>query len=192
MPDVRASDREREEALRQLRVAEDEGRLSVEELDERIGWLLHLKTRGEIKFLLSDLPSASLLPPPPPAPKADERWERELSRDRVAIGRFLAATMAVFAIGSVVGLAARQVVRDASSPALPAKQPVPILHHPHVGCAKIVSWNGSLVAEYNRPRSAYIMPDRIIFVETRSGELHEVTLGHGSDSITTDLPCGKA
>ncbi|HEV3229750.1 MAG TPA: DUF1707 domain-containing protein [Solirubrobacteraceae bacterium] len=53
---VRASDEEREAATTELRRHAAEGRLTVEELDQRVETALVARERGELHRLLSDLP----------------------------------------------------------------------------------------------------------------------------------------
>ena len=54
-PDLRASDAERERTADQLRHAAGEGRLTVEELDERLDGAYAARTRGELERLVADL-----------------------------------------------------------------------------------------------------------------------------------------
>ena len=54
--DVRASDADRDRAVRTLRDHAIVGRLTTEELDERSGRALGARTVGELDALLSDLP----------------------------------------------------------------------------------------------------------------------------------------
>jgi hypothetical protein len=63
---MRASDAEREETVAALRAAAGEGRLTVEELDERTTAAYAAVTRGDLARLLHDLPVAL---PPAPQPK---------------------------------------------------------------------------------------------------------------------------
>ncbi|MFI5983914.1 DUF1707 domain-containing protein [Streptomyces sp. NPDC051555] len=56
LPEMRASDAEREEVTETLRQAVAEGRLDMEEFDERLGAALKARTRGELATLTSDLP----------------------------------------------------------------------------------------------------------------------------------------
>ena len=56
--DKRASDAERDRVVSDLRAHAAEGRLSVDELDERIATALSAKTRAELAQLLNDLPRA--------------------------------------------------------------------------------------------------------------------------------------
>lgn len=61
---TRASDSEREATVVRLREAAAEGRLTVEELDERIDVAYAASTQAELEPLLADLPAAA----PPAAP----------------------------------------------------------------------------------------------------------------------------
>jgi hypothetical protein len=54
--DLRASDAERERVVDHLRAQAGEGRLTVEELDERLGTAYAVKTRSELAALTTDLP----------------------------------------------------------------------------------------------------------------------------------------
>jgi len=54
-PELRASDAERERTADQLRHAAGEGRLTVEELDERLNAAYAARTRGELERLLADV-----------------------------------------------------------------------------------------------------------------------------------------
>jgi hypothetical protein len=58
-PDLRASQEERERVVDQLRMHAGEGRLELDELEERIETALHARTRGELTALLRDLPRLS-------------------------------------------------------------------------------------------------------------------------------------
>jgi hypothetical protein len=60
--DVRASDAEREEVVTALRTHAGDGRLDVEELDQRIEAAYSAKTRRELVVLTDDLPSAPRVP----------------------------------------------------------------------------------------------------------------------------------
>lgn len=57
--DLRASDSERERTADQLRHAAGEGRLTVEELDERLEAAYAARTRGELEGLVADLAVSS-------------------------------------------------------------------------------------------------------------------------------------
>jgi hypothetical protein len=66
--DVRASDAEREEVVTALRTHAGDGRLGIEELDQRIEAAYAAKTRRELVALTNDLPRA-------PRPLGDQRRE---------------------------------------------------------------------------------------------------------------------
>ena len=61
-PDLRASDRERERTIDELRDAAGEGRLTFEELADRIEVAADAKTRGELEQLTRDLPGTAVTP----------------------------------------------------------------------------------------------------------------------------------
>ncbi|MDA0184797.1 DUF1707 domain-containing protein [Solirubrobacter phytolaccae] len=76
MDRTRASDTEREWIVGLLREAATNGRITVEELDERCAVAYAAKTRGELAALVEDLPRPPKLGPapappayPPPAPR---------------------------------------------------------------------------------------------------------------------------
>ena len=54
--DLRASHEERERVVDQLRIHAGEGRLELDELEERIDAALKARTRGELVALMRDLP----------------------------------------------------------------------------------------------------------------------------------------
>lgn len=62
--DLRAGDADRELVLERLRAAHAEGRLDLEELDERVTATLAARTYGELATLTADLPGG----PPEPRP----------------------------------------------------------------------------------------------------------------------------
>jgi hypothetical protein len=61
---VRASDAERERAVETLRAAAGEGRLTLQELVERLDQALDARTRGELVPLTADLPAPAVSPEP--------------------------------------------------------------------------------------------------------------------------------
>jgi hypothetical protein len=72
---VRASDDEREDAVASLRAAAAQGRLSLEELDERTASAFAATTRGELAVLLDDLPgSPPAVRPPHKPPRVPGRF----------------------------------------------------------------------------------------------------------------------
>jgi hypothetical protein len=54
---MRASDEDRERVAEQLRIAAGDGRLTLEELDERLDKALSARTDGELAALVTDLPA---------------------------------------------------------------------------------------------------------------------------------------
>jgi Domain of unknown function (DUF1707) len=70
-PELRASDAERERAVARLRRASAEGRLTVEELDERCAHAYAARTRAELDALVADLPGGSAVVPAAPAAPVD-------------------------------------------------------------------------------------------------------------------------
>ncbi len=65
---IRASDADRDHITARLREHFAAGRLSPDELDERVSAALKAKTHGELRQLMTDLPE-----PAPAAPKATQR-----------------------------------------------------------------------------------------------------------------------
>ena len=61
---IRVSDADRERATARLREHFAEGRLSSEELDERISAALSAKTAGDLRRVLADLPEPETAPAP--------------------------------------------------------------------------------------------------------------------------------
>jgi hypothetical protein len=70
MPDLRASDSERDAAAERLRLAAGEGRLTLDELADRLDAALKATTRAELEPLTADLPAA----PPPATADRGRRW----------------------------------------------------------------------------------------------------------------------
>jgi hypothetical protein len=64
---MRASDSDRDRVAEVLREAAAEGRLSLDELDERLDVLYKSKTYAELEPITADLPSAGTHPAPAPA-----------------------------------------------------------------------------------------------------------------------------
>ena len=67
---LRASHEDRDRVIEMLRVAAGDGRLTAEELDERVEIAFSARTYGELAALTSDLPATgqALAPPGPTAP----------------------------------------------------------------------------------------------------------------------------
>lgn len=62
---IRISDADREQVTSRLREHFAEGRLTSEELDERISATLNAKTFGDLRGVMADLPEPGTLGPPP-------------------------------------------------------------------------------------------------------------------------------
>lgn len=74
--DLRASHADRERAVDFIRRHAVEGRLTTDELADRVGLALSATTVGELDDLVADLPPEPVTPPAPlPAPPA-ARWQR--------------------------------------------------------------------------------------------------------------------
>jgi hypothetical protein len=88
--DKRASDAEREQVATELRHHAGEGRLSVDELEDRLGAALTATTRRDLAALTDDLPRAQL------ARRRDERRElAEHVRSYLAVMALLVAIWAL-------------------------------------------------------------------------------------------------
>jgi hypothetical protein len=70
-PDIRASDAEREDVVQQLSEQASVGRLTLDELEERVGKAFAATTRGELAKLTQDLPEAAS---PPDRRRKPTRW----------------------------------------------------------------------------------------------------------------------
>ena len=73
-PELRVSDADREAAVVRLREAGGEGRLTLEELAERVERADGARTRGELDALTADLPATSASRAYPDAPTKERRW----------------------------------------------------------------------------------------------------------------------
>ncbi len=71
---MRISDSDRDRAAAQLRDYYAEGRLTSEELDERVTAALQAKTAGDLRRLMTDLPSVA---PASSGPPYGAPWERQ-------------------------------------------------------------------------------------------------------------------
>jgi redox-sensitive bicupin YhaK (pirin superfamily) len=91
LPDVRASDREREQAVTRLREAAAEGRLTLEEFTARIDGAYGARTRGELDVLVNDLPEASASSAAVPARRTPRRWIVSVMGNAVRRGRWRVA-----------------------------------------------------------------------------------------------------
>jgi hypothetical protein len=73
-PELRVSDADREATVVRLREAGGEGRLTLEELAERVERADGARTRADLDALTADLPAASPGPALPAEPRRERRW----------------------------------------------------------------------------------------------------------------------
>jgi uncharacterized protein DUF1707 len=73
LPDMRASDAEREHAVELLRRAATEGRLTVEELEDRLSSAYGARTRSDLDVLVADVSVESITGRAVPAPATPSR-----------------------------------------------------------------------------------------------------------------------
>ncbi len=73
-PELRVSDAEREATVGRLRVAGGEGRLTLEELGERVELADAARTRGDLDALTADLPDTGRRFMPSVEPQKDRNW----------------------------------------------------------------------------------------------------------------------
>ncbi len=71
---LRVSHEDRDQVAEQLSVAAGDGRLTADELDQRLETALTARTYGELEVLLADLPASSA--PGPPRPPRPRTWWR--------------------------------------------------------------------------------------------------------------------
>jgi hypothetical protein len=91
--DLLASDADRERIAEQLRAAAGEGRLTAEELEERLERALSARTEAELAPLVADLPARA----EPTAHR--ERWDRDHVRAYLGVSVMLVAIWALTGAG---------------------------------------------------------------------------------------------
>jgi len=91
--DLRIGDAERDVAMVQLREHFVAGRLTFDELSERIDFALTAKTQRQIDRLMADLPR-------PPRPSRAARAEPTVPAPAADAGRFLVFAMLLFALAT--------------------------------------------------------------------------------------------
>ncbi|GIH16424.1 DUF1707 SHOCT-like domain-containing protein [Rugosimonospora africana] len=82
---LRASDADRERVAEVLRRAAGEGRLALDELEERLGVVYAARTYAELEPVTADLPSHAAPPPIPSAPPVQRRTGSSTKGGAVAI-----------------------------------------------------------------------------------------------------------
>jgi Domain of unknown function (DUF1707) len=83
---LRASHEDRDQVAERLRVAAGDGRLSPEELDERLGLALTARTYAELAALVADLPAAGTAVSAAPASPAPASPPKDVIRLHVTSG----------------------------------------------------------------------------------------------------------
>src|SRR6478609_5898143 len=81
--ELRASHADRERVVELLRVAAGDGRLTAEELDERLEAALTARTHGELAALSTDLPAIPQFAPGAPVPEPKDLARIECHRSSV-------------------------------------------------------------------------------------------------------------
>ena len=97
---IRVSDADRERVTARLRENFAEGRLTPDELDERISAALNAKTFGDLRPLMTDLPGPVPAPPrptPPPRPAGPPPWVAHRRGPRLMPLLMLVALVALLA-----------------------------------------------------------------------------------------------
>ena len=102
LPELRASHADRDRIAEQLRVAAGDGRLTMEELDERLEKALSARTGSELAVLVTDLPAAPQTGAAlEPAAQAKELTQIEVSSGSVTRqGRWVVPLAAEVKVGS--------------------------------------------------------------------------------------------
>ncbi|MFE4920419.1 DUF1707 domain-containing protein [Streptomyces sp. NPDC056661] len=86
-PELRASDRERDQVVEILQVAAGDGRLTAAELDERLDAALSARTTGDLARLTADLPSDGMPPQARDVIRIDHRFGDITRTDRWLVPR---------------------------------------------------------------------------------------------------------
>jgi hypothetical protein len=125
---LRAGDRDREQVAATLREQYAQGRLTMEELDERSSAAYAAKTLGELRALTADLPAE-----PPPEQPPTRAWSRATLAWMAAAGALpaVAFVVAVVVLGHaafawpswLVALVIMKAVRGRSAPARRSRAP---------------------------------------------------------------------
>ena len=82
-PRIRVSDAERTETVARLQGALVEGRLDLDETDERVTAAFAARYHGDLQLLVADLPPQ--VPPPEGAPSWSAVWESAVWRARILV-----------------------------------------------------------------------------------------------------------
>jgi hypothetical protein len=99
MSELRASDADRERSAERLRAAAAEGRLTAEELEERLERAFSARTESELTPLVADLPPAASPSAPPAAPER----RRRRGPDPDHLRAYIAVNVMLVAIWALTG-----------------------------------------------------------------------------------------
>ncbi|MCP2343744.1 DUF1707 SHOCT-like domain-containing protein [Actinomadura rupiterrae] len=83
-PELRVSHEDRDRVAEQLRVAAGDGRLTLEELDERLDKALSARTESDLAALVTDLPAVASETSPVPSAKAKDLVRIEVGSSSVS------------------------------------------------------------------------------------------------------------
>lgn len=108
-PGLRASDREREDAVGLLKAAFGEGRLTREELDARTGQALAAAYRADLAPIVADLPGGAAFGAAPRYPRA---YAPPPPVNILAVASLLCSVFGVALPGVILGHVARGQIRD--------------------------------------------------------------------------------
>jgi hypothetical protein len=97
MSGLLASDGDREQVAERLRAASAEGRLTAEELEERLERAFSARTAGELEPLVADLPAVERAPAP--ASRRRRGPDRDHLRAYIAVNLLLVAIWALTGAG---------------------------------------------------------------------------------------------
>ena len=101
MSELRAGDADRDRTAAVLREAHAEGRLDLDELDQRLSATYSSRTLGELARLTADLPTPSLPDRPTPAPVARPGDAGQERRAWTAWAAAVAINVVIWAVVSV-------------------------------------------------------------------------------------------
>ena len=111
LPVVRVSDLERERVASTLRTAHAEGRLTLDELDERLGEAYGARTRDELELATRELPAVRTRSPTHETRFVFSLFAHAVRRGRLRVGR----SLFVFSFFSDVDLDLREAAMDAEA-----------------------------------------------------------------------------
>ena len=100
-PDLRIGDSDREAAAAFLREHYAQGRLTLEEFNQRLDAVFAATTQGQLSTVIRDLPHAGVAAAAPPATRADPHEERSRQRYRSAPWRGLRMLPVIIAVMAV-------------------------------------------------------------------------------------------